>query len=71
MAEENRKRRGGSDSARENGLTGIVVHVTPEQRRRIGAAASLAGDGSVKAFVARAALELTERILKKEREGID
>lgn len=70
MAEKKRKR-GGSDTAREAGLTGVIAHFTPEQRRRVGAAASIAGDGSVKAFVTRAALTLAEEILKKHFPGVD
>jgi hypothetical protein len=38
-----RPARGGSDSARDKGLVGIVVHVTPDERRLLGMAAEAAG----------------------------
>ena len=31
MAEQKRKKRGGSDTARERGLVGVVVHLTKDQ----------------------------------------
>lgn len=33
---------GGADTARRRGMVGILIHVTPEQRRRIRKAAALA-----------------------------
>jgi hypothetical protein len=41
-ARGDRPMRGGSDSARARGLTGIVVHVTPEERALVGAQAGRA-----------------------------
>lgn len=70
MAEKKKPRRGGSDSAREKGLTGVVIHLTPEQRRQVGAAAALAGQ-TVKAFCASAALEASDMVLKKEQNRLD
>jgi uncharacterized protein (DUF1778 family) len=64
------KKRGGSDTAREKGLTGIVVHVSPEQRRQIGVAAARAGQ-TVKAFSTAAVLAAAEKSQKKEQNGID
>ena len=46
---EKRKKRGGSATAREAGLVGIVVHVTREERRQIGIAAAR-DEQTVKAF---------------------
>jgi hypothetical protein len=62
--DDGRPKRGGSDSARQAGLTGIVVHVSPEERRRLGTAAGAAGL-SVKEFCRRAALEVAEREIRK------
>lgn len=57
-------KRGGSDTAKKLGQVGIVVHVSPEERRRLGTAAGAAGL-SVKGFVRQAALEVAEREIKK------
>jgi uncharacterized protein (DUF1778 family) len=56
---EERKKRGGSDSAREAGLVGIVIHVTPEERHQIGVAAAHAGQ-KVKAFCREAAVRASQ-----------
>lgn len=64
-----RKKRGGSDSARENGLVGIVVHVTPQERRLLGMASeSERQPGGVKAFVRRSALSAAKKILEKDQD---
>jgi uncharacterized protein (DUF1778 family) len=69
MASE-KKKRGGSDTAREKGLTGIVVHVSKEQRQRIGAAAALAG-AQVKAFCTALILDGTDKFLKEHKNRLD
>jgi uncharacterized protein (DUF1778 family) len=61
---DGRTKRGGSDTARQLGQVGIVVHVSPEERRRLGTAAGAAGL-SVKEFCRRAALEVAEREIRK------
>jgi uncharacterized protein (DUF1778 family) len=71
MSKEKRRKRGGSESAKEAGLTGVVVHFTPEQRRLVGMAAAAASAASVKAFCATAVLAEAEKIMKKERDSID
>lgn len=50
------KKRGGSHSAREKGLVGIVVHVTPEEYARLKAAAAASGK-TLKEFCRLAALK--------------
>jgi hypothetical protein len=59
-ARGDRPLRGGSDSARARGLTGIVVHVTPEERALVGAAAGRAVL-PVKEYVRRAAVQAAAR----------
>jgi hypothetical protein len=57
--------RGGSDSARARGLTGIVVHVTPQERRLLGTASEHAGIPHVKEYVRRAALAAAREEIRK------
>jgi hypothetical protein len=61
---DGRPKRGGSDTARVNELTGIVIHVTRQHRLRIGIAASAAGL-TAKEFVRRAAVEAAEETIRK------
>jgi len=51
------KKRGGSDTARERGLVGVVVHFTPDERAAVGRAAQVAAL-TVKEFCRRATLLL-------------
>lgn len=51
---------GGSDTARRLGLTGIVAHFTPEDRKILGAAAALTGE-SAKAYLQRVGMEAARR----------
>ena len=53
---EKRKKRGGSDSARENNQVGVVAYFSRADRIRIGVAAARLGL-TVKAFVEQAALK--------------
>jgi hypothetical protein len=52
--------RGGSDSARARGLTGVVVHLTREERALVGAAAGRAVL-PVKEYARRAVVEAAAR----------
>ena len=59
-------KRGGSDSAREAGLTGVVVHFTEDERRTVGAAAALEGlPGGVKAWIRSVAVSMAQKKLGK------
>jgi uncharacterized protein (DUF1778 family) len=60
--EEARKKRGGSDTARENKMTGVVAHFTRDERRRVGMAAASTGQ-TVKEYVRQAALEKSKKVL--------
>jgi copper homeostasis protein CutC len=64
------KKRGGNDTAREKGLTGVIAHFTPAERIEIALAAAAQGltprNGGVKEFVRRAALEAARKVQKKE-----
>lgn len=63
MDESKKAKRGGSDTARERGLTGVVVHLTQEERTLIGIAAA-SKRIPVKEFVRLAALEAARKIPK-------
>jgi hypothetical protein len=54
------KKRGGSHSAREKGLKGVVVHVTPDDYAALAQAAAHAGL-SIKEFCRLAALRAAGR----------
>jgi uncharacterized protein (DUF1778 family) len=60
---EKAKKRGGSDTARERGLTGVVAHFSPRERSLIGMAAEARGL-AVKDFVREAALAAVPEKLK-------
>ena len=60
-----RPNRGGSDTAREKGLKGIVIHVSPEDYERGRAAMVAAGERSLKAFATVAFLEKIRENEKK------
>lgn len=60
MPQKKRPKRGGSDTARELGLVGVVAHFAPEDRKTLGVAAALAGE-SVKAYLQRVGMEAARR----------
>lgn len=65
------KKRGGSNTAKEKKLVGIVVHVTPDEHKRLHDAVAPAGfagraGGGLKEFVRQAALAAAEKLSRKK-----
>lgn len=57
--------KGGGESARANGLVGLLVYVKPEEREEHGLASRQAGFENVRAYVLDALRRRTKKILGK------
>jgi hypothetical protein len=67
--EQERPKRGGSDTFREKGLKGVLVGFTPEEHDLLKKAAVLAGDGAMSAYVRRVMMEHARGVIERFKGG--